>query len=102
VLADPVGGVLVDVSGEDTEAVFRCLYAEHGPPLLRLATTLTGGDRGRAKDLVQETMLRAWTHRDNLDRIALAAMAPPLHRHHPGSDGRETATAQPLVPIGIR
>jgi len=55
------------VSGEDADAAFRCLYAEHGPALLRLATTLTGGDRGRAEDLVQETMLRAWTHRNNLD-----------------------------------
>jgi RNA polymerase sigma-70 factor (ECF subfamily) len=34
--------------------------------LLRLTTALTGGDRGRAEDLVQETMLRAWTHRSNL------------------------------------
>jgi RNA polymerase sigma-70 factor (ECF subfamily) len=67
VLADPVRGHPADVSHEDTEAVFRRLYAEHGPPLLRLATTLTGGDRGRAEDLVQETMLRAWTHRDDLD-----------------------------------
>jgi RNA polymerase sigma-70 factor (ECF subfamily) len=55
------------VSGEDADAAFRCLYAEHGPALLRLAITLTGGDRGRAEDLVQETMLRAWTHRDDLD-----------------------------------
>ena len=58
VRADPVGGQPADVSHEDTEAVFRSLYAEHGPPLLRLASTLTGGDRGRAEDLVQETMLR--------------------------------------------
>jgi RNA polymerase sigma-70 factor (ECF subfamily) len=42
---------------------FRSLYAEHGPALLRL----TDGDRGRAEDLVQETMLRAWTHRASLD-----------------------------------
>jgi RNA polymerase sigma-70 factor (ECF subfamily) len=35
--------------------------------LLRLATVLTGDDRGRAEDLVQETMLRAWTHRAILD-----------------------------------
>ena len=67
VRADPVGGQPADVSHEDTEAVFRSLYAEHGPPLLRLATTLTGGDRGRAEDLVQETMLRAWTHHVDLD-----------------------------------
>jgi RNA polymerase sigma-70 factor (ECF subfamily) len=51
---------------DDADAAFRSIYAEHGPGLLRLATALTGGDSGRAEDLVQETMLRAWTHR-NLD-----------------------------------
>jgi RNA polymerase sigma-70 factor, ECF subfamily len=48
-------------------AAFRRLYAEHGPALLRLATTLADGDHGHAEDLVQETMLRAWTHRHNSD-----------------------------------
>jgi RNA polymerase sigma-70 factor (ECF subfamily) len=51
----------------DSDALFRDLYAEHGPALLRLTTALTGGDRGRAEDLVQETMLRAWIHRDTSD-----------------------------------
>jgi len=55
------------VCPDDADAVFRSLYAEHRPALLRLATVLTGEDRGRAEDLVQETMLRAWTHRANLD-----------------------------------
>jgi RNA polymerase sigma-70 factor (ECF subfamily) len=54
-------------SPRDADALFRDLYAEHGPALLRLTTALTGGDRGRAEALVQETMLRAWTHRDNTD-----------------------------------
>jgi RNA polymerase sigma-70 factor (ECF subfamily) len=54
-------------SPSDADSVFRDLYAEHGPALLRLTTVLTGGDHGRAEDLVQETMLRAWTHRDNSD-----------------------------------
>jgi RNA polymerase sigma-70 factor, ECF subfamily len=54
-------------SPSDADALFRDLHAEHGPALLRLTTVLTGGDRGRAEDLVQETMLRAWTHRDNSD-----------------------------------
>jgi len=35
------------------------MYAEHTPALLRLATTLTAGDRGRAEDLVQETIRRS-------------------------------------------
>jgi RNA polymerase sigma-70 factor (ECF subfamily) len=56
----------VVASREDADAAFRGLYAAHGPALLRLTTALTSGDRGRAEDLVQETMLRAWAHRGNL------------------------------------
>ena len=62
-----LGDQPVAVSAGDADAAFRGLYAEHGPALLRLAAALTGGDRGRAEDLVQETMLRAWTHRGSLD-----------------------------------
>ena len=62
-----LGDQPVGVSAADADAAFGGLYAEHGPALLRLATALTGGDRGRAEDLVQETMLRAWTHRAELD-----------------------------------
>ena len=62
-----LGDQPVAVSAADADAAFGRLYAEHGPALLRLATALTGGDRGRAEDLVQETMLRAWTHRANLN-----------------------------------
>ncbi len=51
----------------EADSAFRSMYAEHRPALLRLATTLTAGDRGRAEDLVQETMLRAWTHGNDLD-----------------------------------
>src|ERR1700692_4645218 len=52
---------------EDADTAFRSLYAEHGPALLRLSTALTGGDRRRGEDLGQEPMLRAWTHRNNVD-----------------------------------
>jgi RNA polymerase sigma-70 factor (ECF subfamily) len=44
------------------EALARALYAEHGGALLRYALHKTGGDRQRAEDLVQETIVRAWRH----------------------------------------
>jgi RNA polymerase sigma-70 factor (ECF subfamily) len=44
------------------EAFIRALYAEHGGALLRYAMHLCGGDRQRAEDLVQETIVRAWRH----------------------------------------
>ncbi len=44
------------------EELVRALYREHAGPLLRYALHLTSGDRQRAEDLVQETLLRAWLH----------------------------------------
>ena len=38
------------------------MYAEHGAAILGFATRLCGGDRQRAEDVVQETLLRAWRH----------------------------------------
>jgi RNA polymerase sigma-70 factor (ECF subfamily) len=58
------------------EAFVRALYAEHGGALLRYALHLTGGDRQRAEDLVQETIVRAWRHPEALtDRPALESWA---------------------------
>src|SRR6201990_1542665 len=48
------------------DAFVRALYAEHGGALLRYALHLTSGDRQRAEDLVQETIVRAWRHPDAL------------------------------------
>jgi RNA polymerase sigma-70 factor (ECF subfamily) len=42
-------------------ALVRELYSEHAGALLRYAMRLTG-DRARAEDVVQETLLRAWQH----------------------------------------
>lgn len=44
------------------EELVRALYREHAGPLLRYALHLSSGDRQRAEDIVQETLLRAWLH----------------------------------------
>lgn len=53
---------------EDQDAeLLRALQDEHGDALFAHAVRLTGGDRQRAEDLVQETLLRAWRHPEALD-----------------------------------
>ena len=59
-------------SHEDT--LVKLLYEEHAGPLLMFVLRLTGGDRQRAEDIVQETLLRAWR---NLDRLAEGGRARP-------------------------
>jgi RNA polymerase sigma-70 factor, ECF subfamily len=48
--------------GTSDEALVRALYAEHAAALLRFTLRMTDGDRQRAEDIVQETLLRAWLH----------------------------------------
>lgn len=45
----------------------RELHDAHAAALLAFATRLCDGDRGRAQDVVQETLLRAWQHPEALD-----------------------------------
>jgi RNA polymerase sigma-70 factor (ECF subfamily) len=49
------------------EQVVRALYELHGGPLLGFVLGLVGGDRQRAEDVVQETLLRAWRHPEALE-----------------------------------
>jgi len=51
------------------EEFLRALYAEHAGPLSAFALRLTG-DRSRAEDVVQETLLRAWRSADQLEPTA--------------------------------
>lgn len=43
------------------------MHDEHADALLAHALRLVNGDRQRAEDLVQETLLRAWRHPEALD-----------------------------------
>jgi RNA polymerase sigma-70 factor, ECF subfamily len=51
----------------DEDELLRALHAEHGDALFAHALRLCGGDRQRAEDLVQETLLRAWRHPEAFD-----------------------------------
>ena len=55
-------------------ALIRVLYEEHGPALWRYALRLTG-DRSRAEDIVQETLLRAWQHPEVVEDTERSARA---------------------------
>lgn len=47
-------------SAPTNDASFRELFERHHGPLLRYVSRLMGGDRQRAEDFVQETLVRAW------------------------------------------
>ncbi len=55
--------------------LMRALHDEHAHALWSYAVHLTGGDRARAEDVVQETMLRAWRHPRVLDQSQGSARA---------------------------
>ena len=52
----------------------RVLYQEHAAALWRYAVRLTG-DKARAEDVVQETLLRAWRHPEVTDESERSARA---------------------------
>ena len=54
------------IADRDAE-LLRALHDEHAEALLGHALRLADGDRQRAEDLVQETLLRAWRHPEGWD-----------------------------------
>lgn len=49
------------------QAALRALYDQHAAALFRFTLRLTKGDRGRAEDVVQETLVKAWRNLRSLD-----------------------------------
>jgi RNA polymerase sigma-70 factor, ECF subfamily len=58
------------VVGRGDADLLRALHDRHAHALLSYVIGLTGGDRGRAQDIVQETLLRAWRNPAVLERTA--------------------------------
>lgn len=52
---------------ESAAALMQQLHDEHAAALRGYCLRLTGHDRARAEDVVQETLLRAWRNQDRLD-----------------------------------
>lgn len=89
------------------------LQRDHGPALLHFLLGLTYGDRQRAEDLLQETLVRAWQHPEAFEgpyesmrpwlftvgrRLAIDARRSRLARPTEVSDGVLEATPEPGDP----
>ena len=65
-------------SANHEDTLVRMLYEEHAGPLLMFVLRLTGGDRQRAEDIVQETLLRAWRNAHRLGAQGQQSLRPWL------------------------
>ena len=85
--AEPVGQRNVDL--------LRAVHDQHAIALRSYVIGLTHGDRGKAQDVVQETLLRAWRNPAVLDdrrlRTTLAVHRRQAHRHRRMALGTSTA-----------
>ena len=57
---------VIDIDSKRRETFVSELYEEHGVALKFYVMRLNGADQHSAEDIMQETMLRAWSHADSL------------------------------------
>jgi RNA polymerase sigma-70 factor, ECF subfamily len=87
----------------DERELMQELHAEHAAALWRFCVRMTGNDRGRAQDVCQETLLRAWQHPDILTRspqqvrgwLFRVARNLVIDDWRSARSNRETVTAEP-------
>jgi RNA polymerase sigma-70 factor (ECF subfamily) len=60
------------------DELLRALYHDHADALLRFVVRLTAGDRQRAEDIVQETLLQAWRNAERFDGRTVGTLRPWL------------------------
>ncbi len=65
-MTNPTAGPDRPWTGEPATGVVQSLFGEHAADLLGYARRISPEDPGQAEDLVQETFLRAWRHRERL------------------------------------
>jgi RNA polymerase sigma-70 factor, ECF subfamily len=79
------------------------LYAEHGAMVTAYVTRMLRGDRAKAEDVVQETLLRAWQNADRLEQTRVPVRAWLVRvAHNVVVDGIRAARARPAEAPGAR
>jgi len=91
------------------DALMRSLYEQYAGSLLAFTLGLTGGDRQRAEDVVQETLVRAWRNADRLQSSGRGSLRPWLVTvarriaidKHRGASARPVETHDPEVDVAV-
>jgi RNA polymerase sigma-70 factor (ECF subfamily) len=84
------------------EELARVLYYEHGADLLWFVQRRTRGDQQLAEDIVQETVLRAWRHADDLPPTGAMRAWLFTTAHRLVIDAYRARTARPAEISGDR
>jgi RNA polymerase sigma-70 factor (ECF subfamily) len=87
-------------AGPNGQAFLCALYAQHGRALLGYVRRRVGGDHQRAEDIVQETFLRAWQHREAVDSDRAGPWLHTVAHNLVVSSYRRAGARPPETPLG--